>query len=69
MAFFSRAGKTSGVCKGCNRIKNTEGECGCAHGDGHATCMGCGAEGFVPDKNADEKTIRAKIGCNCGSGS
>jgi len=65
MAFFSKAGKTSGVCRDCNTLTNKAGECACTSGSGHATCSGCGANGFVPNKNADESEIRGKIGCIC----
>lgn len=68
MAFFSKEGKTSGVCKGCKRIKNVEGECSCNSGGTDAECVGCGAKGYVPDRHAGEAVIRQKIGCNCGSG-
>jgi len=67
MAFFSRAGKTSGVCKSCKRIKNVEGECSCNSGGTDAECGNCGAIGYIPDRSAPEAVIRQKIGCTCGS--
>jgi hypothetical protein len=69
MAFRSRAGIKSGLCINCLKIRNKDGECRCTTGDGSASCMGCGATGFVPDKKAPEMELRKKIGCNCGSGS
>jgi len=69
MAFFSRAGVKSGLCINCLKLRNKDGECKCNTGEGTASCMGCGAKGFVPDKTAPEMELRRKIGCNCGSGS
>jgi hypothetical protein len=65
MAFFSREGKTSGVCRGCSRIKNTHGQCACNSGSTDAYCGGCGAKGYVPDRHADHDLIRSQIGCTC----
>lgn len=49
MAFFSRAGKTSGVCRDCSGLKDTEGGCDCTwtHDEEHAPvvagkCRDCG---------------------------
>jgi hypothetical protein len=61
MAFFSRAGKTSGVCRDCNELKDKQGSCDCRK----ASCIGCGAEGTVSSKDSDEMGMRKKIGCNC----
>lgn len=65
MAFFSRQGKTSGVCRHCSKIKNTQGQCACNSGSTDGFCGGCGARGFVPDRDADHETIRKQIGCTC----
>ena len=65
MAFLPRIGKKSGVCRGCDKLPNTEGECNCNSGGSDAHCMGCGAEGYVPNKYADESEMREKIGCKC----
>jgi hypothetical protein len=67
MAFFSRAGKKSGVCRHCNSLPDHYGECKCSMGKGMAECTGCGAKGPIPNTRETPERSRLRIGCSCSS--
>ena len=67
MGLFSREGKSSGVCRDCKMLKNSNNDCKCTANDGKASCTGCGAKGYVPNRDAHPDEIRSQIGCSCGS--
>lgn len=67
MAFFSRAGKKSGVCRHCNSLPDHYGDCKCQMGRGTAECTGCGAKGVIPNVRESHERSMARIGCTCSS--